>query len=335
MSSVMESQDYRRWWAEQQPDIPYGYCWCGCGEPTRVSPKTERRFGHVKGEPVRYIAGHAGRNRGPVYDAQSKKLCRGCGDFKDAWEFSRAANTKDGLRTRCKSCMGAYQADWYARNRDQQAEYHRHRREERGKRGALWPEAKKCSTCKEVKSAAAFWRDRGSHDGLAGHCKVCQYEYRLAWLRDNPEKVREYGRKNYERNGASHRGRQRRRYATDPEYRERVAAGVKRWQKRNAAKLKARGARRRSRLKGARGLYTAEQWAALVEFYGACLRCGAEGPLTPDHVIPLAKGGANHIGNIQPLCGSCNSSKGVKDTDYRDRHLHSEFMAALEELYSS
>ena len=48
-----------------------------------------------------------------------------------------------------------------------------------------------------------------------------------------------------------------------------------------------------------------------------CLSCGNENDITLDHVIPIDKGGANDVSNLQPLCRSCNSRKGIKTTDYR------------------
>lgn len=48
----------------------------------------------------------------------------------------------------------------------------------------------------------------------------------------------------------------------------------------------------------------------------ACLYCGAEGiELEIDHVVPVTKGGSNHMANLVPACKACNSSKGA-------RHLH-------------
>jgi 5-methylcytosine-specific restriction endonuclease McrA len=38
--------------------IPHGYCQCGCGEKTPLSPKTNHKRGLVKGEPIAYIHGH-------------------------------------------------------------------------------------------------------------------------------------------------------------------------------------------------------------------------------------------------------------------------------------
>ena len=42
---------------------------------------------------------------------------------------------------------------------------------------------------------------------------------------------------------------------------------------------------------------------------GACVRCGANEKLHFDHIIPVAKGGANTLSNIQILCEPCNLKK--------------------------
>lgn len=43
---------------QQQPT-----CQCGCGEPVRVAPVTDRSKGWVRGEPLRYRLGHNTRGR--------------------------------------------------------------------------------------------------------------------------------------------------------------------------------------------------------------------------------------------------------------------------------
>lgn len=45
----------------------------------------------------------------------------------------------------------------------------------------------------------------------------------------------------------------------------------------------------------------------------ACTYCGKSTATTADHVVPYSKGGATEIGNLEPACISCNSSKGSKD----------------------
>ncbi len=47
---------------------------------------------------------------------------------------------------------------------------------------------------------------------------------------------------------------------------------------------------------------------------GNCTGCRTHFPfrnLTIDHVVPQAKGGTNHLDNLQLLCGACNSMKGT------------------------
>ncbi|MDG4708395.1 HNH endonuclease [Enterobacter hormaechei] len=43
-----------------------------------------------------------------------------------------------------------------------------------------------------------------------------------------------------------------------------------------------------------------------------CKHCGTSEALTIVHIQPVSKGGSNQDENLQTLCASCNSRKGVK-----------------------
>lgn len=47
---------------------------------------------------------------------------------------------------------------------------------------------------------------------------------------------------------------------------------------------------------------------------GRCRQCGSVQQLHFDHVIPVSRGGANTVANIQLLCGPCNRAKAAKIT---------------------
>ena len=68
-----------------------------------------------------------------------------------------------------------------------------------------------------------------------------------------------------------------------------------------------------------------EEWENLKKkFNYKCLKCGKKEPaikLTIDHIIPISKNGKNIIKNIQPLCRSCNSSKGNKIINYIKKYV--------------
>jgi len=68
----------------------------------------------------------------------------------------------------------------------------------------------------------------------------------------------------------------------------------------------------------AKDTHTPSEWKAMKSFCGEqCIRCGSDGPLVKDHIKPIYQGGSDGLDNIQPLCKSCNSSKGPSSTDHR------------------
>lgn len=95
-------------------------------------------------------------------------------------------------------------------------------------------------------------------------------------------------------------------------HRQRASAWIR--NNRDRANLTSRLKKQRRR---AAGVLTPDDWNLVLEIYGAaCLKCGKD-EVTIDHIIPVIDGGANLIGNVQPLCGKCNSSKGPTFADYR------------------
>lgn len=54
-------KEHKVWWGKQKPGIPYGECWCGCGAPTELAPKTCAKEWAVKGAPRRFVRGHQTR----------------------------------------------------------------------------------------------------------------------------------------------------------------------------------------------------------------------------------------------------------------------------------
>lgn len=107
---------------------------------------------------------------------------------------------------------------------------------------------------------------------------------------------------------------------------DKVRAGVVSWDARNPGRRRQLASewssnnrsarnfihqRRRFRVREAETYQvTLKDWERLCSRYrGCCAYCGERRPLTQEHVIPLSRGGNHSIGNLLPVCKSCNSSK--------------------------
>lgn len=89
------------------PDIPYGYCHCGCGEKTKLVKGNTPERNRVLGEPYKYLYRHDGfmqSARKPMYEIDENTGC---------WNWLRAL-THDGYgitynrMTRSKKHQGAH-----------------------------------------------------------------------------------------------------------------------------------------------------------------------------------------------------------------------------------
>lgn len=209
---------------------------------------------------------------------------------------------------------------------------------------------KRCPKCGE-KRLDHFYRDSNRKDGLNPYCIECckivgaisaakrrakkRTKNREAY-HGNIEKSRQRGREAYRRYVEKNRDKineRQRQYAADnperqKEYQRRYYEKHPEQKKRNTERLrKFRAttdknreykANRRARKIGAGGTYTAKEFRELCnKYHNRCLCCGSPERLVADHVMPLALGGSNDIGNIQPLCFSCNAKKHSKYKDYR------------------
>lgn len=73
------------------PEIPYGYCHCGCGQKTLLAKTTDKRAGTHIGEPISYVNGHATRVRGEGPNPGGLCMC-GCGEKTNLAAVTKRAN---------------------------------------------------------------------------------------------------------------------------------------------------------------------------------------------------------------------------------------------------
>ena len=179
--------------------------------------------------------------------------------------------------------------------------------------------SKKCIKCGKWKDKSEFSKNSHQKDGHLNTCKECAKGIFKVWRDNNHEhelsRYREYRENNKQKRSEGFKQWRQRNL-------DRIREYARGFYKENPDKKLEKTRNRRAKLRGSEGSFTSQEWRALKEFHNfACLRCRKTEPnilLTPDHILPLVKGGKNSIDNIQPLCRSCNSWKKDKHIDYRE-----------------
>jgi len=113
------------------------------------------------------------------------------------------------------------------------------------------------------------------------------------WRINNPEKAREHQRKSWHKN------------------REKNLARQKLYQLNNLDKFSDYERTRRVRKLNNETYKISKKDMRRIKT-SSCSSCGSKNLIQIDHIIPVSRGGSHGIGNLQPLCKSCNISKGAR-----------------------
>ena len=141
-------------------------------------------------------------------------------------------------------------------------------------------------------------------------------EYSREYRKANKEKISAYNRFYNNTNKEKITEKRKQSYIKHKETRNKEVSEYKRTHKEQICFYE----RNRRFRKKQGGNLSLHEWESVMEFYGrVCLCCGATDNLTVDHVIPLKLGGENSVNNVQPLCNICNSKKGIKVIDFREK----------------
>jgi len=216
--------------------------------------------------------------------ARTEKICRVCKATKPLGEFLAVQRNRDGHGSECRSCCTKRTTA-----RDRAKRKARAAEREAARLADLVPGQKRCTRCHIRKPLQDFGNDSRRKDGKMGHCKDCGREAANATSR----KWRKAHPLQWQAIRLPHRASARFKRSANPK------------------------ADPRERLPG---IHTAKEWQDLCsKFDNRCVCCGCTGKLTQDHVVPMSwPGSSNFIDNLQPLCLSCNTSKGNRRmVDYR------------------
>jgi 5-methylcytosine-specific restriction endonuclease McrA len=162
--------------------------------------------------------------------------------------------------------------------------------------------------------------------------------YGREWMKRNPEKAREAMRRWRARNPELVRER-RRRYKRAARLRDGAKMNAQRaaYLASHPEVTRAKEQAYRARRIAAPGAFTGAEWLELVARWGnVCAYRGEQGPLEPDHRLPLTRGGTNYIENILPACRNCNARKHtMTEEEFRARLAAEDAVATPPTIESS
>lgn len=166
---------------------------------------------------------------------------------------------------------------------------------------------KYCSRCNMTKPFTDFNKNKNRYDGHQGYCRPCQNSRNAEWITDNRTRYLAQKKARYENNKEKHTEGVYRWRKNNP---DKVAKIDRRYLESHREKIYLKNNKRRVKIKESAFLVLDKEIRRL--YSGNCIHCGSSERITMDHLIPVSRGGRHSIGNLAPMCKSCNSRKGKR-----------------------
>lgn len=175
---TLSPAEYRAKWEQECPDVPYGYCQCGCGQKTNLATQSSAKFERVKGEPVRFVWHHTGciaqRRRERIHEQQRR-------EYREWWKSQTNVPYGYcwcGCETKTTISRNTTQMYGYV-NGEPRRYVLGHQPNNTPFRGWLCFESglwcKKCADCKRILPLLPdyFPKCSRSHSGYRSYCSYC------------------------------------------------------------------------------------------------------------------------------------------------------------------
>lgn len=168
-------------------------------------------------------------------------------------------------------------------------------------------DTKICKDCKLEKAHSEFYGSWSTKDKKSVYCKLC---HRVR----GREQKRKYRQTDIGK--AKHREEEQKRRRNNTDHVRALGKVTNNRYKANnpeARKISvSKSQHKRRAQKEANGIYLVSNEFYAQLYASPCVMCGTLENITADHIIPISRGGTESEGNLQPLCGTCNSSKNNK-----------------------
>ena len=183
--------------------------------------------------------------------------------------------------------------------------------------------SKTCTKCRQILTIDNFSPKPSGQLGFRAECKKCRSNYTREWVAKNKDRKsasdKAYRAANKEKVAATYK-------AWQEQNKERIRQSGLRWAKNNPEKARQikkawekrnpdsrRAKLHRYRAKAANNEVCLILPKEITKLYkSSCFFCDSNDRIEADHIIARNRGGRHSIGNLMPLCRSCNASKNDK-----------------------